>query len=52
MRKSQQYLTDNKLQMLNNNQKLELMNYYNDGLKSIKLTRGEVVKTKVNESRI
>ena len=28
------------------------MNYYNDGLKSIKLTRREVVKTKVNESRI
>ena len=38
--------------MLNNNQKTDLMNYYNDGLKSIKLTRREVVKTKVNESRI
>ena len=52
LRKSQQYLTENKLQMLNNNQKTDLMNYYNDGLKSIKLTRREVVKTKVNESRI
>ena len=28
------------------------MNYYNDGLNSLKLTRQEVVKTKANESRI
>ena len=28
------------------------MNYYNDGLNSLKLTRREVVRTKANESRI
>ena len=28
------------------------MNFYNDGLNKLKLTRREVVKTKANESRI
>ena len=51
-RSKQQYLQNNKLQALDGNQKIELMNFYNDGLNQLKLTRREVVKTKANESRI
>ena len=45
-------MSKNKLVALNGHQKIELMHHYNAGLKTSKLTRREIVKTKANEDRL